>query len=622
ATGLPVPLRTPQDEPIAIVGMACRYPGGVASPDQLWSLLREGRESLSGFPKNRDSSWDPVRLFNPDPQAPGKCLTRFGSFLHEADLFDARFFGISPREATAMDPQQRLLLEVCWEALERAGIVPAVLQGSPTGVYVGSMASDYGARLLGEPQALDGYVGTGSASSVASGRVAYALGLQGPALTVDTACSSSLVALHLACQSLRQGECELALAGGVTVMATPTLLIEFSRQGGVAPDGRCKPFSAAADGTGWSEGCAMLVLQRLSVAREKGHPVLALLRGSAVNQDGRSQGLTAPNGLAQQRVISQALQSAGLTPEQVDVVEAHGTGTRLGDPIEALALLETYGKAHQAQRPVWLGSLKSNLGHPQAAAGVGGVLKMVLAMQNGLMPKTLHAEVPSEHLDWSKGQLRLLQEPQRWERGEQARRAGVSSFGISGTNAHLILEEAPWSERESASTGREVPQGMPLLVSGRDQEALQAQAMELAAHLEARPSQNVLDLVYSLATRRTHFGERLALPVSPGTDAAHLAAALRSYAQGVPPPGLLLRPTGQRTGRVAMLFSGQGSQLPGMGAGLYQSFPRFRDALDAVFAQLEGQLERPLREVMFAEEGTAEAALLHQTAYTQPALFA
>ncbi|MEU1280268.1 acyltransferase domain-containing protein [Streptomyces sp. NPDC005805] len=615
-------VRGGSDEPIAVVGMACRFPGGVVDPDGLWRLVAEGTDAVGEFPDR--PGWDPGELYDPEPGTRGRSYVRHGGFLDDVAGFDAGLFGISPREASAMDPQQRLMLTLAWETLEQAGIDPQSLHGSDTGVFVGAMATEYGTRADPSAGDHDGFMITGCAGSVTSGRIAYALGLEGPALTIDTACSSSLVALHQSIASVRSGECSLALAGGVTVMVGPRVFLEFSSQRGLAPDGRCKTFAAAADGTAWSEGAGLLLLERLSDARRHGRRVHAVIRGSAVNQDGASNGLTAPNGLAQQRLIRRALAAAGLGPADVDAVEAHGTGTPLGDPIEARALVEAYGRGRGDAAPLWLGSLKSNIGHAQAAAGVGGVIKMIMALRHGVLPRTLHVDEPTPHVDWADSGVRLLTRQQEWPGTGRPRRAAVSAFGISGTNAHLVLEQAPADpaatpdRAASGPVGTEdavVPAAVAWTLSAAADAAVRAQARRLADAVAARPDLTPVDVGWSLATGRATLRHRA---VVVGGTREELLGGLRAIADGTEADHVVRGAVGGEH-RTALVFPGQGSQWLGMAAGLLAESAVFREHIEACERALAPHTGWSLTEVLTREEGAPE---LSRVDVVQPALFA
>lgn len=643
-------------EPIAIVGMSCRYPGGAHSPERLWEIVSNGTDVISDFPTDR--GWDLEGLYHPDPDHQGTSYVRNGGFVHDVADFDAEFFSISPREALAMDPQQRLLLEASWELFEHAGIDPSKLRRSHTGTFIGGGNLGYGSWLAGSmPEGIETHIGTGNLASVLSGRISYGFGLEGPALTIDTGCSSSLVALHLACESLRKDECSLALAGGVAVMATPVGFQAFSRQRALAPDGRCKSYADAADGTSWSEGVGMLLVERLSDARRLGHRVWALVRGSATNQDGASNGLAAPSGRAQQRVVRAALANAGVSADSVDVVEGHGTGTTLGDPIEVQALLASYGRVRSAERPLWLGSVKSNLGHPQAAGGIAGVIKMVMAFQHELLPKTLHVDEPSKQVDWSAGNVSLLTEPLHWPAREERRRAGISSFGVSGTNVHVILEEAPVpaqersmeprgrvGEHEPASTAALAPKAgdgsegdkraairlplVPWVLSAKGEPALRGQAARLLRHVGDEDTFRPVDVGLSLAVGRAGLRDRA---VVLGEDLPALSGGISALIEGEQALSLVRGGVRAHGSGLAFLFTGQGAQRVGMGRELYNAFPVFRVALDETCGCLDTLLDRSLLEIMHGPGITGRddghpapnaSDPLDRTMFTQPALFA
>ncbi|MFJ4473184.1 type I polyketide synthase [Streptomyces sp. NPDC089424] len=618
SAGAPAATAVALDEPVAIVGMSCRLPGGVGSPQELWELVVSGNHGIAGLPTDR--GWDIEGLYDPDPDQRGKSYVREGGFLYDAAEFDAGFFGIAPREALAMDPQQRLLLETTWEAFERSGIRPESVHGTPAGVFVGAMPQEYGPPLHEAPEGVDGLLLTGNTMSVLSGRLAYFLGLEGPAITVDTACSSSLVALHQAAHALRQGECTFAVAGGVAVMATPGVLTEFSKQRGLAPDGRIKSYAASADGTGWSEGVGIVLLERLSDAQKNGHHVLAVIRGSAVNQDGASNGLTAPNGPSQERVIRQALANARLTPAEVDVVEGHGTGTKLGDPIEAQALLATYGQDRPEDQPLWLGSMKSNIGHSMAAAGVSGVIKMVMALRHGVLPRTLNVDEPTPHVDWTAGAVELLTENRPWPQTGRPRRAGVSSFGISGTNAHLIVEQAPQDQSAAADAVQEpvvVTDGtVPWPLSAKSPAALGEQAARLLEHLDRHPGLPPAEVGHALAVARSVFDHRA---VVIGREPADFRGALTALAAGQSSPQVVTGTAAAQQGRTVFVFPGQGSQWAGMGVELMASSPVFARHLTACAAALEPHTGWNLIDVL---DRTPDAPSLDRVDVVQPALWA
>ncbi|MEM8809151.1 MAG: type I polyketide synthase, partial [Cyanobacteria bacterium P01_G01_bin.38] len=601
-------------EPIAIVGMGCRFPGDADTPEAFWKLLRDGVDAIKSVPADR---WDIDDYYDPDPDSPGKIYSRYGSFVSQIDGFDPGFFGISPREALSMDPQQRLLMEVSWEALEQANQNPEDLFNSPTGVFVGICTNDYAKVVLGseDNHNIDAYFATGNTHSVAAGRLSYALGFTGPSIAVDTACSSSLVAVHLAVQSLRSQECEVALAGGVNLLLSPQTSITFSKARMMSPDGRCKTFDAAADGYVRGEGCGVIVLKRLSDAVAAGDNILAVIKGSAINQDGPSGGLTVPNGPSQERVLRQALANGQSKPADIDYIEAHGTGTSLGDPIEVEALGSVFGRDHSPEKPLLLGSVKTNIGHLEGAAGIAGIIKVVLSMQHNIIPEHLHFREPNPHIGWGNLPIKVTAKKTVWERNGKPRAAGVSSFGFSGTNAHVVLEEAPATEVKKTDVERPLHL---LTLSAKSPTALQDLVGRYQTHLSSQPgATDFPSICFSANAGRAHFNHRLSLVAEAATDAAQMLSA---HVQGEDPSGVFEGVTGGAAPSVAFLFTGQGSQYCGMGRDLYETQPRFRAALTRCDQLLRPMLKQPLLELLFSSEDTTAA--LNQTANTQPALFA
>jgi acyl transferase domain-containing protein len=601
-------------EPIAVVGFACRFPGGANDAESFWRILRDGVDAIGEVPPDR---WDIDAYYDPDPNKPGKMNTRWGGFVDGIDHFDPQLFGVSPREASSMDPQQRILLEVAWEALENAGQAPDSLTGSSTGVFVGIVNNDYASLQLAEGgiERIDTYFGSGVGHSLASGRISYVFGLQGPSLSIDTACSSSLAAVHLAVQSLRSGECSMALAGGTNAILSPEVTIALSKFNFMAPDGRCKAFDARADGFVRGEGCGLLVLKRLSDALAAGDPINALILGSAVDQDGASSGLTAPNGPSQELVVRQALQNAGLEPSEVSYIEAHGTGTSLGDPIEAQALGNVFQESHFRDNPLWMGSVKTNLGHLESAAGIAGLIKVILALKYGEIPSSLHFETPNPHIPWERLPVQVPTSRIPWKANGR-RVAGVSSFGFSGTNAHVILAGVP--SDEAAPKGPERPYRL-LTLSAQSEKALHELAGRFKDHLETHPEQRLADICVTTNQGRAQLDHRLAVVA---TSTGQAAGQLELFQAGGASQDLISGSihTTDRP-KIAFLFTGQGSQYLGMGRTLYETQPVFRDALDRCSALLEPYLERPLLSVIFSDNGTNPQSL-DETSYTQPALFA